>query len=104
MGHIPGDDVTTLNGMDDVTRPSHKSVSRKETNKMSVLVIFFHHTSSEFFRLSFSSFNLFVPSLPKQKTTVNSFSVVTYPLVTKLNHHLWTHVNAKLFNALREDF
>ena len=39
----------------------------------------FHDTISELenIRLMFSSFNPFVPSLPKQQTTANSFSVVT---------------------------
>ena len=30
----------------------------------------------------------FVPSLPKQQTTVSSFSVVTYCFQGKLNHYL----------------
>ena len=40
---------------------------------------FFHDTISELenIRLMFSSFNPFVPSLPKQQTTASSFSVVT---------------------------
>ena len=46
---------------------------------------FLHDLISELekIRLMFSSFNPFVPSLPKQQTTANSFSVVT-----KLNHNL----------------
>ena len=52
---------------------------------------FFRDTISELenIRLMFSSFNPLVtllPSLPKQQTTANSFSVVTQPFVTNLNH------------------
>ena len=59
---------------------------------------FFHETISEIenIRLLFSSFNPFVPSLPKQQTTAKSFSI-DHSLVTKLNHYLWANVNAKLF-------
>ena len=40
---------------------------------------FFHDTISvlENIKLMFSRFNPFVPSIPKQQTTANSFSVVT---------------------------
>ena len=58
---------------------------------------FFHDTISELenIRQMFSSFNPFVPSPPKQQTTANSFSVVSWSFVTKLNHdYLWAYVNA----------
>ena len=51
----------------------------RETKSKSIFKVFFDDTISELenIRLTFSSFNPFVPSLPKQQTTANSFSVVT---------------------------
>ena len=52
----------------------------RESKLKSIYDDFFHETISilEKIRLVFSSFNPFVPSLPKQQTTADSFSVVTY--------------------------
>ena len=75
---------------------------RKSKSK-SIYDDFVHDTISELenIRLIFSSFNPLVPSLPKQQTTANSFSVVTLSFLTKLNHYLWAYVNAKLFQFLK---
>ena len=51
----------------------------RESKSNSIYDDFFHDILSELenIRLMFSSFNPFVPSLSKQQTTANSFSVVT---------------------------
>ena len=51
----------------------------RESKSKSIFDDFFHGAISELenIRLMFSSFNPFVPSLPKQQTTANSFSEVT---------------------------
>ena len=51
----------------------------RESKSKSIYVDFLHDTISELdnIRQMFSSFNPFVPSLPKQQTAANSFSVVT---------------------------
>ena len=46
----------------------------RESKSKSIYDNFFYDTISE---LLVSSFNPFVPSLPKQQTTADSFSVVT---------------------------
>ena len=50
----------------------------RESKSKSIYDDFFHDTISELenIRLMSSSFNPFVPSLTKEKTTANSFSVV----------------------------
>ena len=50
----------------------------RESKPKSVYDVFFHGTISELenIKLMFSSFNPFVLSLPKQRKTANSFSVV----------------------------
>ena len=57
---------------------------RKSQSK-SIYDDFFHNAISQLenIRLMFSTFNLFVPLLPKQQTTENSFSVVTETFCNK---------------------
>ena len=71
----------------------------KESKSKSIYDDFCHDIILELenIRPMFSSFNPFVPSLPKQQTTANSFGVVTLPFVIKINHYLWPYINAKLF-------
>ena len=69
----------------------------REGKSKSIYDDFFHDTISELknIRLIFLSFNLFVPSLPKQQTTANSFSVVSWSFVMTPNpDYLWAYVNA----------
>ena len=51
----------------------------REIKSKSIYDDFFHDTFLELenFKFVFSSFSPFVPSLPKQQTTANSFSVTT---------------------------
>ena len=57
----------------------------RESESKSICDDFFHDTISDLknIRLMFSSLNPFVPSLSKQQTTANSFSVVAQSFVIK---------------------